>query len=160
MMIPYNSFLIKSNNLTCDESSMTGEVGGRLKDPLPTCIAKRDDIIKAGNKGTAGVNALPSPIVLFGSRVIEGEGVLIVIGVVAQNNLVRVSQEEETGEVVTPLQMKLANLKRKVGILGIFAFSVTVLVLFIRFFVEKSQDEKWNWESLLNLLMIEVLNLV
>ena len=138
---------------------MTGEVGGRLKDPLPTCIAKRDEIIKAGNKGTAGVHALPSPIVLFGSRVIEGEGVLIVIGVGAQNNLLRVVPEEETiSEARTPLQMKLANLKRKVGILGIFAFIVTFLVLFIRFFVEKSQDEKWNWESLLNLLMIEVLN--
>lgn len=74
MEIPADGFLVKSSEITADESAMTGETMPIKKDTLENCVLQRNHIIAEGGKDQAGAHDVPQPIMLSGSRVLSGEG--------------------------------------------------------------------------------------
>jgi hypothetical protein len=51
------------------------------KDTLENCVLSRNSIIAEGGRDQAGVHDVPQPIMLSGSRVLSGEGQMVVIAV-------------------------------------------------------------------------------
>jgi magnesium-transporting ATPase (P-type) len=51
------------------------------KDILETCVLTRNQIIADGGKDQADAHEIPQPIMLSGSRVLSGEGQMVVIAV-------------------------------------------------------------------------------
>jgi magnesium-transporting ATPase (P-type) len=84
----------------------------------------------------AGKHDVPSPIMLSGTRILNGEGKMIVIVVGEQSCLGKIqallSQSEPEA---TPLQMKLENIAEDIGKFGLYSAILIVLVLLIRFTV-------------------------
>lgn len=58
---------------------MTGETDPVKKNILDVCIKKRNQLIDEGLRNTSGVHDVPSPILMSGTRVLSGEGRMVVI---------------------------------------------------------------------------------
>jgi len=75
MEIPADGLVFEASDLTADESAMTGETDPIKKNTLAYCIAKRNQTDSA----TAGHHEVPSPIMMSGTRVLTGEGKMIIL---------------------------------------------------------------------------------
>lgn len=58
---------------------MTGETDPIKKDIMEKCIAKRDKYLAEGEKNNAGKHGVPSPLIMSGTRILTGEGKMVVI---------------------------------------------------------------------------------
>lgn len=79
MEIPADGIVLHAADLTTDESAMTGETDPIKKNNLKTCIQERDKIINEGGKNLAGKHDVPSPLIMSGTRILTGEGLMVVI---------------------------------------------------------------------------------
>ena len=81
---------------------MTGETDPLKKGTMKECLDKRNEIIAEGGKNSASHHDVPSPIMMSGTKVLSGEGRMIVmvvgdntcegkIGALLRNNDVEVT---------------------------------------------------------------------
>lgn len=74
MEIPADGILIESNDITIDESSMTGETNPIVKNILSVCVKRNSSIASETEKHVA-----TSPVIMGGTRALTGEGRLVVV---------------------------------------------------------------------------------
>lgn len=74
MEIPADAVLFESNEVTIDESSMTGETNPVVKYTLNGCL--RRSSIRASDVGS---HSNFSPVIMGGTRVLTGEGKMLII---------------------------------------------------------------------------------
>ena len=159
MDIPADGFILDASEILCDESSMTGETEPLKKLVLADCLKKRNEIISEGTKKDVNYHSIPSPVLLSGSRVLQGEGKFVVIVVGPKSCLGRIQSKLEQEIESTPLQQKLEHLARGIGKFGLYSAIVIFIVLIIRFTVVRVREEyfaKEDWNVLLGYLMIAV----
>ncbi|KAI0223174.1 plasma membrane calcium [Massospora cicadina] len=151
-IIPADGVLVWGHNLTCDESSATGESDAIKKRPIEDLFigiaaSHRRAPTHAGSHGS--VLALPTgphpakppkadPFLLSGAKVLEGvgKGVVINVGANSFSGKIMMSLRSENGE--TPLQEKLGDLATRISKLGGAAALLMFVVLLIRYFVQWS----------------------
>ena len=75
MEIPADGLVLEASDLTADESAMTGETDPIKKNILSICIEKRNQT----DSVTAGHHDVPSPIMMSGTRVLSGEGKMLIL---------------------------------------------------------------------------------
>ena len=137
--MPADGLVLHSSDLKLDESSLTGESELVKKDP------DRDIHV------------------LSGTHVMEGSGKILVtaVGVNSQAGIIFAllgavggedKEEEEEDEVVVEaeagvLQTKLTKLAMNISIAGAIAALATLLILLVKFSVEKFAIEKASWET-------------
>jgi len=85
--------VLVSGELSVDESQLTGEADPAIKRPLAECLIARDKLKAEKEKHYVITvkkkkHPLPSPILLSGTKILEGEGKIIVlaVGAYAQMN--------------------------------------------------------------------------
>jgi len=144
MNIPCDAVLLNGSGVTTDESAMTGESDELNKGNLEKCLFRLEEFNENDDGTERTSHELPSPILLSGTQIQTGEGWFLVV-MVGKNSCVgkimaKLSQEVE----MTPLQEKLEQIANDIGLLGTYAASITVLVLFIRFFIEQGMVG-YNW---------------
>lgn len=145
MNIPTDAVLIKGSGVTTDESAMTGESIELKKETLEMCELRLEEKLeeekfsKAGAEGRTN-HDLPSPILLSGTQIQTGEGFFMVIVVGKHSCVGKILSKLATKIEQTPLQEKLEIIATDIGKLGMIAASITVIVLFIRFFIEQGLD--------------------
>lgn len=90
---------------------MTGEAHHIKKNTVPVCIKKKKIIEVNGEKNEATKDDVPSPIMMSGTKVLTGEGkmVVIVVGDLSCNGKIRAALNQEEVSA-TPLQMKLEKI--------------------------------------------------
>lgn len=123
---------------------MTGESIELKKENLEGCLFRIQEFNDEGGEKTS--HEIPSPVLLSGTQIQTGEGWFLVI-VVGRNSCVgkimaKLNQEVE----MTPLQEKLEQIANDIGLLGTYAAAITVIVLFIRFFIEQGMVG-YDWEN-------------
>lgn len=140
MEVPADGMLTYGADITADESAMTGETLPIKKDILIKATSSRDELVRNDNKDP---HELASPIMMSGSRVLSGEGKMIVIAVGKYSALGKIQAllgaQEET---VTPLQMKLEKIAEDIGKFGLISAIFIVLVLLIRFLIQEGMKDK------------------
>ena len=118
---------------------MTGETNPIKKNTIYGCVEKMEEIIESGEKNSAGIHDVPSPVILSGTRMLTGEGKMIVTVVGDSSCLGKIrallDQEEETA---TPLQNKLETIAEDIGKFGLISAITLFLVLVLRFGIEKA----------------------
>ncbi|KAI9722349.1 MAG: hypothetical protein M1812_001821 [Candelaria pacifica] len=125
-MIPVDGIFIGGHNVTCDESSATGE---------SDLLKKRggDEVFKAieANENCTKMD----PFILSGAKVTEGVGTFLVtaVGVHSSHGKTMMSLREDAQ--TTPLQSKLNVLAEYIAKLGLAAGLALFVVLFIKFLV-------------------------
>lgn len=141
MEIPADGILLESSEITTDESAMTGEADPIHKNILKFCIRKKLDLEKNDEKNVEDKHEVPSPIMMSGTRVLSGEGKMIVLVVGADSCIGKIRallQKDE--EIQTPLQEKLEKVAKDIGKFGLYSAIIILIILIIRFLVFMSDN--------------------
>lgn len=143
MQIPVDGILVeKSSNLTSDESAMTGESEELIKDTNKECWARLEEAKGSGKTTTVTTThgrrtMLPSPIMMSGTSVAQGEGLMMAIVVGPDSSLGKIMAKLENKDAdKTPLQIKLEEIAEDIGKLGTIFAVMTFHVLMLRFIFE------------------------
>jgi P-type E1-E2 ATPase len=124
---------------------MTGETDPVHKNVIEKCLKKQEEIVHNCEKNVSGKHDVPSPIMMSGTRILTGEGKMVVLVVGEQSCLGKIQALLGNSEAEpTPLQMKLEALAEDIGKFGLYSAITIVLVLLIRFGVEKAISPSWN----------------
>lgn len=84
MEIPADGILIEGAEVSANESAMTGEAEPMQKASLAECLnRKKEFLMDVTNK--KGSHSVPSPILLSGSKILQGEGKFLVVVVGIRN---------------------------------------------------------------------------
>jgi len=82
MEIPADGLLLEGHDVTTDESAMTGETDPMKKADMKECLEKKkENMHELANEKEPINHKVPSPIVLSGTRVLSGEGKMVVVAV-------------------------------------------------------------------------------
>ena len=160
MDIPADGVVLDASEVKTVESALTGETEPIDKNTLSDCLLRRNELIAEDvNKEKAGNHALPTPILLSGSKVLQGEGKFMVIVVGANSCEGRILSILESEDEATPLQEKLEGLAGNIGKFGLISAILILLVLCIRFAVIRIQQndfQRENWNELISYVLIAI----
>jgi magnesium-transporting ATPase (P-type) len=149
MDIPCDGLVLRSSGVSCDESAMTGESVELKKESLDHCnsrIEEKKEEEKFQKESMHTSHDIPSPILLSGTQIQTGEGWFLVL-MVGKNSCVGKIKSKLAQKIeMTPLQQKLEAIGTDIGKLGLYSAIITVLVLFVRFFVEQG-IAGFNWSD-------------
>ena len=83
-------------------------------------------------------------MILSGTKILTGDGkmLVMVVGPLSCVGRVNMYLEDESG--ATPLQMKLEKVARDIGKFGLYSAIMIVVVLLIRFAIERAQQGYWQ----------------
>ncbi|KAJ2452978.1 plasma membrane calcium [Coemansia sp. RSA 2336] len=114
-IIPVDGVFLDGHNMTCDESSATGE----------------SDAIKKGS-----VQDRRDPFILSGAKVLEGVGSMVVVAVGPRSFYGKIMMAMRQGEgAVTPLQRKLDILAEQIAKYGMSAAILLLITLTVKYLV-------------------------
>lgn len=120
---------------------MTGETKPMNKAALEYCLNKKRDLEKQGIE-KLGHHDIPSVILMAGTKVLTGNGTMIVINVGKNSSIGKIQDILSSGgDEMTPLQLKLEKIARDIGFFGLGAAVIIFIVLLIRLLVEGSQED-------------------
>ncbi|KAA6394931.1 MAG: putative Calcium-transporting ATPase 3, plasma membrane-type [Streblomastix strix] len=139
-ILPADGICIESNNISCDESSMTGE----------------SDLIKKSPE--------QMPFMLCGCKVQTGFGKMVVVAVgmntqfgILKQTIIASAQKKQQ----TPLQQKLDQLAKYISYTGIASAAFVLLILLIFWIISGAQNTSQFkaiefWVKLVNYIIISV----
>ena len=136
---PADCVLVEGFSVQIDESSVTGESKPMSKFPHADCVAKRDALLAKHPEGLSSHDA-PSSVVLSGTKILNGNGKMIVINVGKYSAIGKINELVNSGEddELTPLQLKLEKLARDIAIVGLVCSLVLFFAMLIKWIVENS----------------------
>jgi Ca2+ transporting ATPase len=148
LTIPADGLLIEGFQIEVVEASMTGENDNIKKLSVYDSKKHRDEFYKLNlsdlNLHDDHHHEVPSAVMLSGTNLSEGYGLMLVIAVGKLSAEGRITDLVEQEADSTPLMKKLDKLASAIGKGGLFAALITVLSLFIRITVEKSIKDDWS----------------
>jgi Ca2+ transporting ATPase len=144
---PGDGIVIDGFSIQVDESSMTGESKPMAKEHLDACLVKREALLKKGTP-KFGLHELPSPVVLAGTKFLNGSGKMIIIAVGKHSTIGKINEIIQSSEgEMTPLQLKLEKLARDIGNLGFSASVLLITCLLLRWVIENSLNGNAGWHK-------------
>ena len=156
MEIPAECLVVSSAHLLVDEEVITGSIETISKASLGESLVKKNKITKEmGSK--PNYSTISTPILLSGSKVLGGEGKMLVV-LVGQNtfaqNVKKILKE-------TPLQKEMKDLSFKIGMIALQSSMIILVVLLMRFIIERSEEVSWDhdrhWDQLFHCFLIAVI---
>ncbi|CAD8132398.1 unnamed protein product [Paramecium pentaurelia] len=162
MEIPADGILLEASDVKIDESSMTGETHSITKGTINQCQKQKQELNDEGVQlGEQDRFKIPSPALLSGTRVLEGEGLFLicVVGDLSCLGQIKASLEQEEEEE-TPLQVKLTMIAEDIGKFGLISAVLIFFVLMIRFAIERGIANEWDhskhWMEILNFIILSI----
>lgn len=112
-----DGILVEGNDISVDESSLTGETN-EIKKKVPVSYDKKEGA---------------SPFLISSSKLMSGTGLMVVAAVGRNSYYGKLKMKIQQDQDETPLQIKLSDLADKVGQVGMFAAAATFLAMFIHY---------------------------
>lgn len=140
MTLPCDGLLIKGENVSLDESKLTGELDNINKKTLQECINERISL--------NGSNSKSSPFLISGTNIVNGEGLFLCLAVGENSafgkiqSLLVVEDPQET-----PLQEKLSNFSTLIGKYSVLAAILIFFMTLIYFIVQRVIKHDFNKEE-------------
>ena len=75
--IPVDGLLIQGDEIKSDESNLTGETDQMPKSTLECSIRVREELVRENSN--VSFTKIPSPVILSGSSILQGEGMMVVL---------------------------------------------------------------------------------
>jgi Ca2+ transporting ATPase len=119
-----DGILIEGNDISVDESSLTGETN-EIKKRVPVSYDKKEGA---------------SPFLISSSKLMSGTGLMVVAAVGKNSYYGKLKMKIQQDQDETPLQIKLTDLADKVGHVGMFAAAATFLAMFIHYIYDCFAD--------------------
>jgi len=140
---PADAILIEGFSIQMDESSVTGESKAMTKLSLAECVTRLNQARAKHGNGPLAAHEVPSPVILAGTKVVNGTGRMLIINVGKYSAIGKIKEIVESGEEeLTPLQMKLENIARDISYFGLASAVILFVVLIIRWIIEQSMNNK------------------
>lgn len=145
---PGDAIVIEGFSIQVDESSMTGESKPMQKETFESCLAKKDAFFKKNPNQKLTSHDLPSPVILAGTKVLNGSGKMLIICVGKHSTIGKINELLESNQdEMTPLQLKLEKIARDIGYFGFIAAMVLVGCLLLRWVIENSINDNYGWKN-------------
>lgn len=155
-VIPADGIFIDGYSVKCDESLVTGE-----SDPIRKYPA--DQVFQAiQSQNYKDLHKL-DPFIMSGSKVTEGVGTFLVTATGTNSSYGRFLESLNDDPEVTPLQLRLEKLAKKIAIIGGILALIMFTVTFIKFCVQLPHNHNSPAEKgqlFLNVLIISLTVLV
>lgn len=135
------------NGLIVDET-IFGRNEAAKKNSLSICQKEAELSVQGCSK-----MAVPSPVMMAGTTIIKGSGRMLVLAVGVHCSRSRTNLPSEiclkqsTMLPSTPLQTDLISLSSKLSLYGKIMTATLVIVMFVRFLLEKLGSQQWNLEN-------------
>ncbi|KAI9669880.1 MAG: hypothetical protein M1831_006915 [Alyxoria varia] len=137
-IVPVDGIYLEGHNLSCDESSATGESDLMKKSPAADAFKALDE--------RRSVRKM-DPFILSGAKVSEGVGRCIVTGTGVNSSYGKLVMSLQDDVESTPLQSKLNKLADNIGKLAIASAVTYFIVVFIEFLVRITRGREQEWTS-------------
>lgn len=139
--IPADGIIVEAVDITCNESSLTGEPDEKCKVPMPNPSTSAISKKRGLNKNTTSEPDF-DPFLLSGTTISTGFCTLVVTAVGEQSKWGQTKAKLAVEHDDTPLQEKLDVLAAQIGVGGLIAAVATFVVMMIqwRFFPEVSHQ--------------------
>ena len=148
-IIPADGIILSANDIKVDESALTGESDLMEKDSIEKCLYVSDKVSSIGGELNSHKkhHLVPSPVVISGSLLKQGQGWMLVLAVGQYSEKgkiqLQIIQNQEADDSKTPLEFKLEKIAEDIGWFGVGSAVLTLIVLFINFGLEfKEEDTK------------------
>lgn len=128
-IFPVDGVCLESNDVECDESSVTGESDTMKKVAASQAMKILDE---------TGSIKRADCLLISGAKVLQGSGKYIVTGVGSNSMWGKTMMSLRDGTEETPLQEKLNRIADGIAKFGVWAALALFIVLFIRFLVQIS----------------------
>ena len=127
-IIPVDILLTEGNGIKMDEFHLTGE----------TLYARKEIYSKCQDIKCKGGKNIPSPLILSGSKCVQGngKGIVLCVGAHSQKNVSRSLIETEKENIQSPLADNIEKITRIIAIFGFVAGTIILISLFIQFGIE------------------------
>ena len=141
MTVPVDCMLLRGNNITIDESAMTGEIDPVDKAPLEECIKNKEAFLKKYPDYIISENShskIKSPIIPSGTLVTSGSGFAIVLAVgpnSEKGKIIATIEANKSEDEATPLQEKLVEIAELIGWLGLICAIITSIAMSIKVYL-------------------------
>lgn len=145
MKIPVDGICLQCSQLKSDESAMTGESDALIKESYDVCLQRMEEVEmeKRAIKSTErNIHDLPSPIIMSGTSVSEGDGAFLAIVVGEDSAIGIIRKALEAVQEKTPLEVKLERIAEDIGKLGTAAAVLVIHVLLARYLIEGLAQRK------------------
>ncbi|CAD8186782.1 unnamed protein product [Paramecium octaurelia] len=147
MEIPADCIVIEAAELMVDESVMTGETRPIKKDTYDNCIKQRNKL-RHKKYGLSRYD-IPSPIMLAGTKVLSGEGKMVVAVVGKSSCFGKTNYQLTTQETEpTPLQSELEQLALDIGKFGLISAGLILFVFLLRFGIDRIKEDSFEKEHI------------
>lgn len=164
MEIPADCIVISSNQLNVDEGLLLESNEISLKAPFSESLTKKENQMKDIGKNL-DFSELPTPFLFAGSKVLNGDGKILAV-LVGKNTFIHKSNKnlyEKTFSKETPLQLKLKDLGNQLRKIGLQCALIILIVLLMRFIVQRSQDQSWDndkhWNQFFSYFLVGVIDI-
>lgn len=121
--VPADAVLIRSQDLKCNESSLTGEP---------------DDVSKSSKE---------DPFLLSSCLVASGRGECLIIAVGAESRWGKIKSKLVREQKATPLMEKLEDMAKMIGYVGMFFSIATMIAMIIIYATSDAKKEEYTWPS-------------
>lgn len=116
-ILSVDGILIQGNNVSVDESSITGETND-VKKAIPQTYEPNEKI---------------SPFLISSSKIMEGTGIMLVACVGKNSYYGKLKMKIQAADDTTPLQEKLTILADQVGVVGMYSAAATFIAMFVHY---------------------------
>ena len=145
---PADAIVVEGFSVLIDESSVTGESKPMTKCSLQECQVKLVNWTKKNPDKTLKLHDIPSPVILAGTKILNGSGKMLIINVGPYSAIGKIKEIVESAEEeLTPLQMKLENIARDISFFGLGAAVLLFVVLILRWVIESSIATPTVWST-------------
>lgn len=135
-----DAILVTASSVQADEASMTGESIALDKDTQDKCEMIRNNISAEGKANTAGNHEVPSPVLLSGTNIQAGSGKMMIIAVGPRSAIGKIRATiTDKGDDETPLQKKLEKIARQIGLFGLIAAILTLIIMVVRALIDNDK---------------------
>lgn len=113
--IPADCIVLEGFSISIDESSLTGESKAMVKVTIDESVTRRNQLLAKKPKEIKH-HDLPSPVVLAGTKVLNGSGKMLVINVGKNSAIGNINELFDSGEdELTPLQLKFEKIAKDIA---------------------------------------------
>ena len=133
-IIPVDILLTEGNGIKMDEFELTGEALHARKEIYPKCQEIKD---KGGNN-------VPSPLILSGTKCVQGngKGIVLCVGSHSQKNIARSLIETDKENDQSHLADNIEKITKIIAMFGFIAGTIILISLFIQFGIEFQKNMK------------------
>ena len=145
MEIPGDGIVIEGHDLEADESAITLQTEPMHKSSINSCYTKMQEITDKGKQNLVRNHEFPSPILVSGTKITNGEGKMVIL-FAGKDSCVRKVMENvvSNSKCTYSKSIELDNFAENFNKFGQIVYFLTFVILIIRVLITYVENKSWS----------------